>query len=105
MAAFLVIKADVENGNAMSPSSHPARSCLSTAHYNSLEPYRRNYSNLYAVHNVGRVLIRYVEPQDGALLLRPQSQQIPLILIETGSDGSLPADQIIGRVCHANCEL
>ena len=57
-----------------------------------LQPYSRKSSNLYAVRGDRRVLIRYIEPQDGTLLLRPQSQQFPLILIETSNDGSVTDD-------------
>jgi hypothetical protein len=102
---FVCIKADTENGNAMTPCISAGAILLIDRHYNSLQPYRRKCSNLYAVHNIGRLLIRYVEPRDGTLLLRPQSQQIALILIEKGSGGGVPADQIIGRVCHASREL
>ena len=102
---FLCIEADAENGDAMAPCISPGAILLIDRHYNSLQPYRRKNSNLYGVYSAGHVLIRYIVPQDGTLLLRPQNQQFPLILIETGSHGSVLADLIIGRVCHASREL
>jgi hypothetical protein len=102
---FLCIKVDAENGKAMAPYISPGAILLIDRHYNSLRPYRRRHSNVYAVHEAGWVLIRYIEPQDGTLLLRPQSQQSSLILLGTGSDGSSAADQIIGRICHVSREL
>ena len=89
----------------MAPCISPGAILLIDRHYNSLQPYRRKNSNIYAVHSARSVLIRYIEPQNGTLLLRPQNPQFPLIVIETGSDGSLSAEQIIGRVCHAGSEL
>jgi hypothetical protein len=102
---FVCIEADADNGNAMAPCISPGAILLIDRHYNSLQPYRRKISNLYAVHSDRRVLIRYVELQDGTLLLRPQNQQFPLTLITTGDDGTLPADEIIGRICYAGREL
>ena len=102
---FLCIKADAENGHAMAPCISPGTILLIDRHYNSLRAYRRKNSNLYAVCGDEGVLFRHVEPQNGSLLLRPQSREFPLVLIATGSDGRLPADRIIGRVCHAGREL
>ena len=102
---FLCIKVDAENGSAMAPDISPGAILLIDRHYNSLRPYRSKNKNLYAVRSDKRMLIRYIESQDGTLLLRPHSQQLPLISIETGSDGSVPADQIIGRICHVSREL
>jgi transcriptional regulator with XRE-family HTH domain len=101
---FLCIKVDAENGKAMAPYISLGAILLIDRHYNSLQPYRRKNRNLYAVRSDKRMLIRYVESQDGTLLLRPQSQQSSLILLGTGSDGSSAADQIIGRICHVSCE-
>jgi hypothetical protein len=89
----------------MAPYISPGANLLIDRHYNSLRTYRRRHSNVYAVRNDERMLIRYIEPLNGALLLRPQSRQFPLTLIGTGSDGSSAADQIIGRVCHVSREL
>ena len=102
---FLCIKVDAENGKAMAPYISPGAILLIDRHYNSLLPYRRKHSNVYAVRSAGCVLIRYIEPQDGTLLLRPQNRRFPLTLIVNGSDGSLAADQIIGRICHVSREL
>jgi hypothetical protein len=102
---FLCIKADAENGKAMAPYIAPGAILLIDRHCNSFLPYHRKSINLYAVYSAERVLIRYIEQRDGALLLRPQDQQFPLALIVKGRDGSVPADQIIGRVCHVGCEL
>jgi len=102
---FVCIRADAENGKAMAPYISPGAILLIDRHYNSLQPYRRRHSNVYAVHEAGWVLIRYIEPQDGTLLLRPQSQQFHLTLIGNGNDGSSATEQIIGRICHVSREL
>lgn len=102
---FVCIKVDAENGNAMAPCISFGTILLIDRHYNSLQSYRRKISNLYAVHSGGRVLIRYVESQDRGLLLSPQNHRFPLIPIPTGSGPNLPAEQIVGRVCHAGREL
>ena len=89
----------------MAPYLLPGANLIIDRHYNSLYPYRSKNRNIYAVHNAGGLLIRYIEPQNGALLLRPQSRQFPLTLIGNGNDGSSAADQIIGRICHVSLEL
>ncbi len=89
----------------MAPDIPLGATLLIDRHYTSLRPYRRKNRNLYAVHSAGCVLIRYIEPQDGTLFLRPQNQQFPLTIIDAGSAGSSAADQIIGRICHVSREL
>lgn len=101
---FICVKADAENGKAMAPCISPGAILLVDRHYNSLQVYRRNFSNLYAVHSDGRLLIRYAELQGTNLLLRPQNQEASLVIVTVACE-ALPTDQIIGRVCHVSREL
>ncbi len=98
---FVIIKADAENALAMYPRILPGATLLIDRHYTSLEAYRRREANIYAVSNGKRVLVRYVEGQQGHLLLRPANSNTALssIALESGKD------PIIGRVCHIGCEV
>ena len=100
---FVIIKADVQEGMSMYPRTMPGAALLLDRHYNSLTPYRKGESNIYAVRKDGTCAIRYVEIAGRNLILRPHNpaHRIDLISLE---DGQKPADCIVGRVCHVGAD-
>jgi len=100
---FVIIKADAQGGARMYPRTTPGATLLLDRHYNSLTPYRRGESNIYAVRKDGACVISYVETADGHLILRPNNPAYPVEVI-TMEDGRKPGDYIIGRVCHVGIE-
>ena len=100
---FVIIKADAQAGASMYPRTMPGATLLLDRYYNSLTPYRRGESNIYAVCKDGTCIVRYVETADDHLILRPHNPayQIEVIKVE---DGQKPGDYIVGRVCHVGIE-
>ena len=74
---FVLIKIDSRDGMSMYPRLLPGATVLIDRHYNSLEPYRKNENNMYAVKKDGGCTIKYVEMAGNALVLRPHNQSYP----------------------------
>ena len=87
----------------MYPRTMPGATLLLDRHYNSLTPYRRGESNIYAVRKDGACIISYVETSDGHLIMRPHNPSYPIEVI-TLEHGQKPGDHIVGRVCHVGIE-
>jgi Peptidase S24-like len=100
---FVIIKADAQGGMSMYPRTMPGATLLLDRHYNSLTPYRRGESNIYAVRKDGACIISYVETADGNLILRPHNPAYPIEVIPL-EDGRKPGHYIVGRVCHVGIE-
>ena len=100
---FVIIKADAQRGASMYPRTMPGATLLLDRHYNSLTPYRRGESNIYAIRKDGSCVISYLETADGHLILRPHNPAYPIEVI-TLEDGRKPGDYIVGRVCHVGIE-
>jgi len=100
---FVIIKADAQGGASMYPRTMPGATLLLDRHYNSLTPYRKGESNIYAIRKDGSCVISYVETADGHLILRPHNPAYPIEVI-TMEDGQKPGDYIVGRVCHVGIE-
>jgi len=100
---FVIIKADAQRGASMYPRTMPGATLLLDRHYNSLTPYRRGESNIYAIRKDGSCVISYLETADGHLILRPHNPAYPIEVI-TLEDGQKPGDYIVGRVCHVGIE-
>lgn len=100
---FVLVKVDAHDGTSMYPRLLPGATVLIDRHYNSLEPYRRNDRNMYAVRKNGGCTIKYVELVGNNLVLRPHNQAYPVGLIEVEEDKTF-ADYIVGRVCHVAIE-
>jgi hypothetical protein len=100
---FVIIKADTKEGMSMYPRTMPGAVLLLDRHYNSLIPYRKGESNIYAVRKNATCTIKYVETADAHLILRPQNPayRIEVISLE---DGRKPGDYIVGRVCYVGFE-
>jgi hypothetical protein len=100
---FILIKVDAREGMSMYPRLLPGAIVLVDRHYNSLKPYRKNESNMYAVNKNGACTVKYVEVAGDQLVLRPHNQAYPISVMRL-EKGEKPADYIIGRICHVGIE-
>ena len=100
---FVIVKLDAHEGMSMYPHTMPGATLLLDRHYNSLTPYRKGESNMYAVRKDDTCTIKYVEAADSHLILRPHNPAYPIEII-TMEDGQKPGDYIVGRVCHVGIE-
>ena len=100
---FVVIKAEAREAAAMHPRITPGAALLLDRHYNSLAPYHKGESNLYAVLKNDTCTLRYVEVARNNLLLRPQEQSVPVEVIAIAEKKS-PADYLVGRICYVGIE-
>lgn len=101
---FVAIRADAQQSAAMEPLLAPGAIAVLDRHYNSLAPYRAHQPTLYAVRCGAALLLRYVDFDEGHLILRPYSRAFPVQLIPLAANES-PADYIVGRVCLVFSEL
>jgi hypothetical protein len=101
---FLAIRADAQQAAAMEPLLLPGAIAVLDRHYNSLAPYRAQQPTLYAVRSGSNLLIRFVEVDEGHLILRPYSAAFPIQLLPLASSES-PSDYIVGRVCMVFSEF
>jgi len=100
---FVVIKVDAREGMSMYPRMLPGATLLIDRHYNSLTPYRKGESNMYAVRKDGSLSIKYVEVANTHLILRPHNQAYPVEVL-TMEEGKKPGDYIVGRICYVGIE-
>jgi hypothetical protein len=100
---FVIVKLDAHEGMSMYPRTTPGATLLLDRHYNSLTPYRKGESNMYAVRKDDTCTIKYVEAADSHLILRPHNPAYPIEII-TMEDGQKPGDYIVGRVCYVGIE-
>ena len=101
---FLAIRADAQQAAAMEPMVSTGAIAVLDRHYNSLSPYRAHQPTLYAVRCGAALLLRFVDYDEGRLILRPYSREFPIQLLPLASHES-PADYIVGRVCMIFSEL
>ena len=95
---FVAVRADAQQSAAMDPMIPAGALVVLDRHYNSLAPYRAHQRTVYAVRSGASLALRFVEYDDGKLILRPLSQDFPIQLLGLANHES-PADYIIGRVC------
>jgi hypothetical protein len=88
----------------MDPMIAPGAIVVLDRHYNSLAPYRAHQRTIYAVRNGAALGLRFVEFDDGRLILRPLSMQFPVQLLALAAHET-PADYLAGRVCMVISEL
>jgi hypothetical protein len=101
---FTVIRVDAREGMSMYPRMLPGATLLIDRHYNSLTPYRRGETNMYAIRKEdGSCTIRYLEMANHHLILRPQNQAYPVEVL-TMENGRKPGDYIVGRICYVGIE-
>jgi transcriptional regulator with XRE-family HTH domain len=101
---FLAIRTDALQAAAMDPLLTPGAIAVLDRHYNSLAPYRAHQPTLYAVRSGAALQLRFVDFDEGRLILRPYSRAFPVQLIPLASHES-PADYLVGRVCLVFSEL
>src|SRR5215471_4205127 len=101
---FVLIKVDAHDGMSMYPRLLPRATVLIDRHYNSLEPYRKQEPNMYAVRHNGGATVKYVELAEKNLVLRPHNQSYPVTVIPI-EEGKTFSDYIVGRVCHVAIEV
>ena len=100
---FVVIQADGREGMSMYPRLLPGATVLIDRHYNSLKPYRKGESNMYAVARNGQATVKYVEQAGNHLVLRPHNQAYPVEVMAM-EEGKNVSDYLIGRICHVGIE-
>jgi transcriptional regulator with XRE-family HTH domain len=100
---FVAIKA---NGESMSmyPRILPGAVVLIDRHYNSVVPYRRGETNVYAVQTKEGCKLRYVEVAGKNLVLRPHNTTYPVQVVTLEADES-PQECIVGRICYVGMEV
>jgi hypothetical protein len=101
---FVAIRADGQQAAAMAPMIGADATVVIDRHYNSLAPYRAHQRTLFAVRGGGGLALRFVDFDDGRLILRPLSVDFPVQLVALGAEET-PADYIVGRVCLVLSEL
>src|SRR5437763_869477 len=92
---FVMIRADGREGMSMYPRLLPGASVLIDRHYNSLKPYRKGESNMYAVNKDGHCTVKYVELAGRHLVLRPHNQAYPVEVMPM-EEGKKVGDYLIG---------
>ena len=100
---FVVIQVDGRDGMSMYPRLLPGATVLIDRHYNSLKPYRKGETNMYAVNKDGASTIKYVELTGNNLVLRPHNQAYPVEVTPLEGDKK-PSDYLVGRVCYVGIE-
>jgi hypothetical protein len=101
---FVAIRVDAQQSAAMEPIVSPGAIAVIDRAYNSLAPYRVHQPNLYAVRCGAALLFRFVDFDEGRLILRPWSRDFPIQLLPLATHET-PADYIVGRVCLLFSEL
>ncbi len=91
---FVLIKADGRDGMSMYPRLMPGANVLIDRHYNSLKPYRKGESNMYAICGNGACTIKYAEQAGSHLVLRPHNPAYPVEVMAIDS-GKTAADYLI----------
>jgi SOS-response transcriptional repressor LexA len=100
---FVVIQVDGRDGMSMYPRLLPGATVLIDRHYNSLKPYRKGESNMYAVNKDGTSTVKYVELAGNNLVLRPHNQAYPVEIIPIEADKNA-SSYLVGRVCYVGIE-
>jgi hypothetical protein len=100
---FVLIEIDAREGMSMYPRLLPGATLLIDRHYNSLKPYRKGESNMYAVNKNGACTVKYVEVAGDQIVLRPHNQAYPVDVLRV-EKGKKPADYLVGRVCYVGIE-
>ncbi len=101
---FVAVRVPGADAMPMEPLVLADALVLIDRHYNSLQPYRPNRPNLYAVRHGARLTLRYVDYLSGRLVLRPYNIAFPVELLEP-DPGEPPNNLLVGRVALILNEL
>jgi hypothetical protein len=101
---FVAIRADAQQAAAMEPMIAAGATVVLDRHYNSLAPYRAHQRTLLAVRSGAGLALRFVDFDEGRLILRPLALAFPVQLVAPAAQET-PADYIVGRVCLVLSEL
>jgi len=100
---FVLVKVGARDAMSMFPRLLPGATALIDRHYNSLKPYRKSDSNMYAVNHSGECTVKYVEVANDQLVLRPHNNDYPVEVMAI-EEGKRASDYLIGRICHVGIE-
>jgi len=100
---FVAVQVDEGESLSMYPRLSSGAMVVIDRHYNSLKPYRKNDSNIYAVNKSGQFTVKYVELSGRQLVLRPHNQAFPVEIVRMDK-GKRASDYLVGRVCHVALE-
>ena len=100
---FIAIRVDAHDGASMYPRLQPGATVLVDRHYNSLKPYRKGDSNIYAVRFAKSCALTYAEIVKGQIVLRPHNRSFPVVVLKMEEDRP-SSDYIVGRVCYVEAE-
>jgi transcriptional regulator with XRE-family HTH domain len=101
---FVLIKLDAKDVASLAPRFAAGALLLLDRHYNSLRPYHKSERNLYAVRKPEGCVVRYVEPGEHLLLLRPHNPDAPVELLHV-ADGHSASEPVIGRIAYVAGEI
>jgi transcriptional regulator with XRE-family HTH domain len=101
---FVAIRADAQQAAAMEPILTADTIAVLDRHYNSVSPYRSHEPTIFAVRCGGALVLRFVDFDEGRMILRPYSRTFPVQLLSIATDQA-PGDYIVGRVCVLMSEL
>jgi hypothetical protein len=101
---FVAVRADAQQAAAMEPMIPSGATLVLDRHYNSLAPYRAHHRTLYAVRSGLGLALRFLDFDEGRLILRPLSPEFPVQLLAPAAHET-PGDYIVGRVCLVISEL
>ena len=101
---FVAIRVDAQQAAAMEPMIAAGATVVLDRHYNSLAPYRAHQRTLLAVRSGAGLALRFVDLDEGRLILRPLALAFPVQLVAPTAQET-PADYIVGRVCLVLSEL
>jgi hypothetical protein len=100
---FVLVKMNARDGMSMYPRVLPGATVLIDRHYNSLQPYRKGDSNMYAVKKDDTCTVKYVEIADHNLVLRPHNQSYPIDILPMETSSEYHA-YIVGRICQVTID-
>lgn len=95
---FIAIRADAQQAAALEPMLSAETIVVLDRHYNSLAAYRSHEPTIFAVRYAGTLVLRFVDFDEGRMILRPYSRRFPVQVLAIGPDEA-PGDFVVGRVC------
>jgi hypothetical protein len=94
---FIAVRISPEDALPMEPLILPKAFVVIDRHYNSPVPYRLGRPSLCAVRRGAHLILRYVEPLDDKLALRPLNLAFPVELLQS-EPGKRVQELVAGRV-------